>query len=86
AVTGGEFHTTLLLEDGPARIEATAEGLADVVNVYVDGRAPEVVIDEPIAGSFVEGDTLEVHGHVEDATDAVVTVDGEPVEVDPLGR
>ncbi len=85
AVSDGEFHTTLLLDDGPARIEASAGELVDVVNVYVDSRAPTVVIDAPIAGSFIEGDRFELRGHLEDATNATVTVDGESVELDASG-
>jgi len=85
SVSAGEFQSTLRLEDGPVRIEAAAGALVDVVNIYVDGRAPHVVIDEPAPGSFIEGTTLLVRGHVEDATDATVTVDGEPVSVDASG-
>jgi hypothetical protein len=85
AVSAGEFQATLRMEDGPAQVEAAAAGLVDVVSFHVDGAVPRVVIEEPPPASFIEGSSIRVVGHIEDATDATLRADGVPIDVAPDG-
>jgi hypothetical protein len=90
-VSGGEFVAFLTFSDGPNSVVVSAGGASDERYFIVDARPPEIVIEEPGRGSFVDlgrGEALRIHGYVYDEGGQVtsLTLDGQPVSVDDGGN
>lgn len=80
-IAAGRFDARVRLPEGRATVEVSAGDMVAHVDVWIDTTAPIIVIDSPQPGSFIEGNRLEIEGHVTDATLKELTVDGVDVDV-----
>ncbi len=86
-VSDGEWDVRLVLEEGEQVIEATGEGAeSDSVTVFIDTSPPELVIESPDRGTFVDAvefGSVTVSGHASDTVSGVasVTINGIEAEL-----
>lgn len=85
-VVDGNFAVDLTLAEGEQRIEAVAGDESSAVTVRIDETSPQIVVESPTPGAFVEGSSLEIRGRVIDASVATLDIDDQTVEVSADGR
>ncbi|MFW5966194.1 MAG: hypothetical protein ACOCV2_01695 [Persicimonas sp.] len=93
-VTGGEWEALVEFEPGEVTATATAvdaEEVRDSVDFVVDTEVPEIVLDAPDRGTFVEeeeGNTVTFEGRVTDNADKLraFALNDEVVEYDDDGN
>lgn len=86
----GTFSAGIPAPDGPLAIEARGFDAAgnegtDRVDAAVDSVPPSLNLTEPAPGTVTNDSAIRVAGTVTDTTTVTLTVDGQPVAVDPSG-
>jgi hypothetical protein len=90
-VSGGQFQSTLFLNEGANQILVTATDAAGnqgtaTSTVRLDTRPPDLTLDAPVPGQLVNSGSVQVAGRATDANGiADVTVNGAPVALDSAG-
>ncbi len=86
-LAAGAWSVTVPLTEGANTLTATAVdtlgwSAADSVSVVRDSQAPEIHVDTPAEGAYLQGDTVDVSGTVGDEAGITVTVNGQAATLD----